>query len=649
MNTIKAENREELLIVSITPQNLERGILWFRENQNQIKKIRGAHAWWRTNSFLIERDLLLRPSEFIRTLLDFGYERSSRVVGKGLFAVRGGVIELWAINHAHAYLIEFAGNTIASITKRPETEELTRPQPIIRSIEKLGEGGFVVHEDHGIGIFRGKRTMEGKKFLLVEYAAPAQGRAPDILYVPEYQEKRLTPYIGFETPRVHRLGGTVWMMTKRKVKEDATRLAQDLLLIYKKRATARRDPYEGDQLLEASLRCSFPHTETPDQLKAESEIMADLALSRPMDRVLVGDVGFGKTEIALRAALRVVTSGKQVVVLAPTTILAAQHEKTIRDRLGTLPIEIRMLSRLTPKKMQRSAIADIASGKADIIIGTHRLLSPDISFKNLGLAIIDEEQRFGVTQKERFSSLRADIDVLSLSATPIPRTLHAALSGAREISEIATPPPERKSIQTYILPWSRKIIKEAIAYELRRAGQIYFLHNRIETIGRAQDRIASLGLRPKPRIEIMHGRMKEQDMMEAMERFRTKKSDILLATTIIENGIDISSANTLIVDDATRLGLAQSHQLRGRIGRGETQGFAYFLFRSRNLVATSAERLEALQEYAKLGAGYQIALRDLEIRGAGNILGREQSGAMNKVGFNLYCQILNEAVEELKR
>ncbi|TSC74111.1 MAG: transcription-repair coupling factor (superfamily II helicase) [Parcubacteria group bacterium Gr01-1014_33] len=393
-----------------------------------------------------------------------------------------------------------------------------------------------------------------------------------------------------------------------------------------------------------------------------------------MDRLLVGDVGFGKTEIALRAAFRVVTSGKQAALLAPTTVLTAQHLATFTERFHTLPVRVRMLSRLLSGKEEKEVLQELADGTIDMVVGTHRLLSKDIVFKNLGLVIIDEEQRFGVKQKEKLKSLRTEVDVLSLSATPIPRTMQFVLSKLRDVSLLETPPPERIPIQTLVLPYSQKLIREAIQSELERGGQVYFLHNRIETIGRVKERLEKILRQRKinpppakrlaivrasplergrvrvgvPRIGIIHGRMPEKELIRTMEAFRKKEIDILVATTIIENGLDISSANTLIVDDATRLGLAQAHQLRGRIGRGKTQAFAYFLYKPRHLTEKAQERLSALQEYFELGAGYQLALRDLEIRGAGNILGREQSGAVNKVGLNLYYQMLGEAIEEIK-
>ena len=700
----------ELLIVSISPQNLERGTLWFTENRDSIKRAFGIHPWWRDNTLFLEKDLAIRPAEILRRLTDFGYERSHTVSGQGLFAVRGGIIEVWPINTEKPYLIEFAGNIIETIKEREEKPAEVR-LPFYRSrtsIEKLSPGSYVVHVDHGIGIFQGilkntDQTLNSKSetlnksqiqnsnvqnvinlenwnldivsnlgfrasdFFIIEYAAPALGKEPDRLYVPVTQKDRLSPYVGFETPRIHRLGGTIWQKTTRRIREDAQKMAQELMELYKKRAEAKRSPYMGDATMEKELRHTFAFTETPDQLRAEKEIMHDLSDQHPMDRILCGDVGFGKTEVALRAALRVITSGQQVALLAPTTVLAAQHEKTFNDRISDrLPITATMLSRLTSPRERKHILAGLKNGSIDCAIGTHRLLSSDIHFKNLGLVIIDEEQRFGVKQKEYFKNLRAEVDILSLSATPIPRTLSLALTKLRAISRLDTPPPDRLPIDTFILPYSEKTIARAIAHEIRRGGQIYFLHNRIETMDAIKEKIKNCLSDRHPKLHegsrkdsspaaqndtligIIHGRMKEKEIIQIMNQFREKKINILIATTIIENGLDISSANTLIVDDATRLGLAQAHQLRGRIGRSATKAFAYFLYNSRHLTEKSAERLEALKEYSELGQGYEIALRDLEIRGAGNVLGREQSGAINKVGLNLYCQILSEAIEKQK-
>lgn len=639
-----------LCIPSLTPQNLERGVLWFKENFPSLKHAERTHSWWRDNLLILEKDMFAKPFELSRKFLDLGYERTSVVQSKGVFAARGGTIEIWSIAHETPIIIEFHGNTITALYPRLPEKELPLSRMLIRGetaeIQKLPEGSFVVHVDHGIGIFRG---IHNAHYYTIEYASPAPGRNPDRLLVPIDQKDRLTPYIGFETPRLHRLGGAVWFSTRRKAREEIEKLAKELLRLYAQREQASRPPYAGDPELDAALRATFPYEETSDQQRAEEEIRADFLRTHPMDRVVCGDVGFGKTELAIRAALTVIASGKQVAVLAPTTILAAQHEKTFRERFKNLPVRTAAFSRLTPPSLCSAILRDSARGHIDCLIGTHRLLSRDLVFKNLGLLIIDEEQRFGVTHKEHFKNLRAEIDVLSLSATPIPRTLHLTLSLLRDISVLATPPPERIPIATHVLPYAPKLIGNAIMREYERGGQIYFLHNRIETIGTVKQKLEKLlkksGGRPEPSIGIIHGRMKEKEIMRVMDDFREKKIHILLATTIIENGLDIASANTLIVDDATRLGLAQAHQLRGRIGRGSAHAYAYFFYRPRHLTKKSSERLEALIAYSELGSGYQLALRDLELRGTGNILGKEQSGTAYTVGLNLYYQMLAEAVE----
>ncbi|MBI3442218.1 MAG: DEAD/DEAH box helicase [Candidatus Sungbacteria bacterium] len=632
---------------------------------------------------MVEESLVIKPSELIRRMTDMGYERSQTVGGKGLVSMRGGIIEIWPVNTAAPYLIEFDGNVISEILPRQKTEERSKPKLSQRhAIEKLPAGSYVVHIDHGIGIFRGTgpaiKNLNLLGFSKIEYAAPGPGRAPDMLYVPIGQKDRLLPYVGFEMPRVHRLGGSVWEKTKRKVKEETEKLARELLELYAKRHVVERPPHMGDAGLEQELIARFPFQETTDQLKAEEEIMHDLARTRPMDRILCGDVGFGKTEIAIRAALRVIASEKQVTLLAPTTVLAAQHERTLKERFANTAISVGMLSRLTSQHEEGRTLHGLATGTVDCIVGTHRLLSKDITFKNLGLVIIDEEQRFGVKQKEALKNLRAEVDVLSLSATPIPRTLQLTLAHVRDISFLKTPPPDRLAIHTFVLPYTQKTIAQALRRELERGGQIYFLHNRIETIGAVKQKLEKLlqkvPLRQKreagmlerfseassestpasrlptskPRIGVMHGRMREHEMIKIMDEFRNKEIDILLATTIIENGLDISSANTLIVDDATLIGLAEAHQLRGRVGRSAAQAFAYFFYKPRRMTEKAADRLQALQDYADLGSGYDIALRDLEIRGAGNILGREQSGTINKVGLNLYYQMLAEAIDLLR-
>lgn len=641
------EKRQELIIAAIIPQFLELGVLWFKENKEKAKAATKTQPFWKQNILILEKDRVIKPSELLRIISDFGYERSRIIFGKGEFSHRGNIIDIWPINEENAFRIEFFGNKTEYIIalEKNKTIEESKSFKRHKSAKGFTAGDYLVHIDHGIGIFKEVRD----NYFVVEYAPPRRGAEPDRLKVPLEQKKRLSHYVGFETPAIHRLGGTAWLITKKKAKESAEKLAQELAALYAKRATVTRPPYQEDAM-EKEFADLFAYAETPDQLRAVREIFYDLEGEKPMDRILCGDVGFGKTEVVMRAAFRAVLGGKQVAVIAPTTILAEEHFRTFLNRFALFPVRIASLSRLTKPAEIKSILEKLKNGELDIIIGTHRLFSRDASFKNIGLVIIDEEQRFGVKQKEKFKSMRSEIDLLSLSATPIPRTLHLALARLRDISVIETPPEGRIAIKNFVLPYSAKTARAAMENELARGGQIYFLHNRVETIAVMREKLIRLLKHiPHAHIEIIHGRMPEQEMMRSLEKFRNKKCNILLATTIIENGLDFSNANTLIVDNAARLGLAQAYQIRGRIGRGIEQAYAYFFYRSQHLTESALRRLLALQEFEELGSGYGIALRDLEIRGSGNVLGREQSGAINKVGLNLYSQILADAVEQLRR
>jgi len=414
------------------------------------------------------------------------------------------------------------------------------------------------------------------------------------------------------------------------------------LEIYARREIVSRFPYQPKNLIDKEIEATFKYEETPDQIKVLEDIEADLKQKKPMDRIVCGDVGFGKTEIALRAMIRVVNSGYQACMICPTTILADQHFQNFKARLEKLPIKIALLSRLQSKKEQKEIIKKLKEGETDILVGTHRLLSRDVLFKNLGLLVIDDEHRFGVKQKEKLKKMRASIDILSLSATPIPRSLYLALCSLREISLIQTPPTGRLPIKTFILPFSKKTIKKAILKEILRGGQVYYLHNRIETIEAAKRFLESLFETP-PRIGIAHGKLKESKITKIMRDFQNQLIDVLVATTIIEAGLDFPNVNTLIVADATKLGLAELYQIRGRVGRSYKKAFAYFFY-GENLSERARKRLKALKEAEALGSGYKIALKDLEIRGAGNILGKEQSGNVNAVGLNLYCQMISQAI-----
>jgi transcription-repair coupling factor (superfamily II helicase) len=644
---------DKVLIVSIIPYFLERENFWFEKNLKKILEARKTQIFWQENTLFLEKNLKIPFSFLLRKLDEMGYEKVWQVLQIGEFSQRGGIVDVFPINLNFAIRIEFLGNRIENIFRLPiEIEDEKREKEILKKrlksqkifsdLKGLKPGDYLVHLDHGIGIFKGVALIQDReltrKYYEMEYA---QG---DRLYVPLGLERKLSRYIGFLEPKISRLGTLTWIKTKRKVKEEAEKFARELLKIYAKREIVTRPPYLKSEMVKY-LKETFPFEETPDQEKAIEDIEKDLEKERPMDRLICGDVGFGKTEVALRAMVRVVESGYQAAMLCPTTILANQHYQNFKKRLKDLPIEIGILTRIQTKKEQKETIRKLKEGKIDILVGTHRILSKDVEFKKLGLLVIDDEHKFGVRQKEKLKKLRAELDVLSLSATPIPRTLYLSLSGLREISLIQTPPPGRLPIKTFILPFSEKVIKEAIEKELKRGGQVYYLHNRVENINSVKNFLEDL--LPNVKFGIAHGRLNEKELVRVMEDFQNKKIDVLVATTIIEAGLDLPNVNTLIVADSTRLGLSQAYQIRGRIGRSNVQAFAYFLYPQR-LTPLAKERLKALKEAEELGSGYKIALKDLELRGAGNILGKEQSGNINKVGLNLYCQMLAEAIEKLK-
>ena len=529
----------------------------------------------------------------------------------------------------------------------PRARQQTAAETPEAAFADLRNGDFVVHVDYGIGRFAGlvKRILDGheREFLLVEYEGGGQ------IYIPVHQADRLTRYIGAQgtPPTLSRLGGTDWATTKEHVREAVQQVAEDLLQLYAKRQAAQGYAFHADTPWQTELEDSFPYTDTPDQQAALAAIKKDMEAARPMDRLLCGDVGYGKTEVALRAAFKAVMDGRQVAVLVPTTVLAQQHFDTFTQRLAAFPVKVEMLSRFRTPREQNEIIRQLLLGNVDIIIGTHRLISQDVEFKDLGLVIIDEEQRFGVTHKEHFKKLRTEVDVLTLTATPIPRTLYMALTGVRDISTLNTPPEERLPIITHVGPYSPRLVRQAILRELERGGQIFFVHNRVQTIHAMQMHLRKLV--PEARVGVGHGQQPEGELAEIMHKFTTAEIDILLATTIIESGLDIPNANTLIVDRADTFGLAQLYQLRGRVGRAAARAYAYF-FRHRKKSPTleGQERLEVIAENTQLGAGYSIAMRDLEIRGAGELLGARQSGHITSVGFHLYTRMLAQAVKQLK-
>ncbi|HZS14258.1 MAG TPA: transcription-repair coupling factor [Candidatus Dormibacteraeota bacterium] len=508
-------------------------------------------------------------------------------------------------------------------------------------------GDLVVHQDHGIGRFVEMRRVaddEGEhEYMTLEYADG------DKLYVPVAHLDRVDRYIGGSDahPRLSKLGTGDWERTKRRVKQRTEEVARELIALYSRREASEGHPFPPDGAWQHELETSFPFQETPDQELVLDDIKRDMEVSKPMDRVVCGDVGFGKTELALRAAFKAAADGKQVAMLVPTTVLAQQHYTTFSQRLRPFPITVRQLSRFCTPDQIEDTLLGLGSGGVDVVIGTHRLLQKDVQFRNLGLVIIDEEQRFGVLQKERFKQLRVAVDVLSLSATPIPRTLHMALAGIRDLSVIQTPPEERQPIKTFVTAREDSLIREVITRELARGGQVYFVHNRVQSIDREADHLREL--LPGVRIEVGHGQMPEQQLASVMQRFMDGDVDVLVCTTIIESGLDISNANTIVVNDAQRLGLAQLYQLRGRVGRAGQRAYAYILYPpERSLTEKADKRLDVIQDLQDLGAGFKLALRDLEIRGAGNLLGEEQHGEIAAVGLELYNNLLRHAVEALQ-
>ena len=526
--------------------------------------------------------------------------------------------------------------------RRPKAMRRIVPRDIL---ERLTPGDLVVHIDHGIARYEGmlRRGEEGESrdYLELSFAAG------DRIFVPVEQINRVSRYSGGESPGLSRLGGTDWLRTKQRVRKAVADLADDLLRLYAKREAADGFAYAPDSPWQMEMEASFPYEETPDQLRAAAEVKADMETRRPMDRLVVGDVGYGKTEVALRAAFKATQDGKQVAVLVPTTVLAGQHFTTFSQRFSAFPMNVRLLSRFVGQKAQEATIAGLAAGTVDIVIGTHRLLSKDVAFRDLGLVVVDEEQRFGVAAKERLKQLRAAVDVLTLSATPIPRTLNLALAGIRDLSVIETPPEDRLPIQTRVAEASAGLVRDAILRELDRGGQVFYVHNRVETIEAQADQLRRL--LPGARMVVGHGQMPEGSLEQVMLTFADGEADVLVCTTIIESGLDIPNANTIVIDRADTLGLAQLYQLRGRVGRSSRRAYAYLLYRRRERMSEEArKRLQAIFNASELGAGFQIALADLEIRGAGNILGGEQSGHMAAVGFDLYSRLLAEAVEDAK-
>ena len=559
--------------------------------------------------------------------------------------VRGSLSEGWIASMD-------GGAVLLTDTEVFGTAKIQRPRrrhavPKEAFLSEITPGSYVVHTDHGVARFAGTTTLgegdEEREYLVLEYGDE------DKLYVPTDHTDRVSPYVapGDQAPSLTRLGTQEWARAKERVKRSTQEMAEEVLALHAQREVTPGIAIEEDSPWQRGMEDAFPYLETPDQLATISNIKEDMERPSPMDRLVCGDVGYGKTEVALRAAFKTVTSGMQVALLVPTTVLAQQHYATFGERLGPYSVAVEVLSRFRTDQEQHAVVEGLSEGRVDICIGTHRLLQKDVRFKNLGLVIIDEEHRFGVGHKERLKRMRAEVDVLTLTATPIPRTLHMALSGIRDMSTMETPPEERLPIKTYVSEESEELVREAILRELDRGGQVYFLHNRIYNITRVADSIRRLV--PEARVAVGHGRMGEEDLEKTMADFSRGEFDVLVCTTIIESGLDLPNVNTLIVDRADTFGLAQLYQLRGRIGRGSNRAYAYFLVpKGRHITEAAQKRLETILAATELGAGFRIAMKDLEIRGAGRILGAEQSGHIQAVGFDLYSTLLAQAVEGVK-
>ena len=603
--------------------------------------------------------------QVLQQLLQFDYQRTDQVADPGEVALHGGVLDVFPATFESPLRLEWEGGRIVSMRSfNPQTlETLDRHTMVVilprrvraklsaelpfESFLDLREGDYVVHLTHGIGRYLGRTAMPDtrgmQEALILGYADG------DRLYVPMDQLHLVQKYASFgaRTPALHKLGGAAWERAKAKAYVGAWAYAKSLLDLQAHRLARPGHAFGKDHEWQRSFEQAFPYRETPDQATATREIKRDMEQPRPMDRLLLGDVGFGKTEVAIRAAFKAVMDHKQVAILVPTTILAYQHFRTLTRRLQSFPVEVEMLTRFQSEASQRRIVEAAARGSCDIIIGTHRLLSGDVRFKDLGLLIVDEEQRFGVQAKEQLKQWRTQMDVLTLSATPIPRTLYLALVGAREMSLIATPPENRHPIDTHIVEEDEVALSRWILKEVQRGGQVFIVHNRVYNIHQVARQISEAV--PKVRVGVAHGQMGEDELEQVMVAFIEGRLDVLVTTTIIESGIDIPNANTLIIKGAERFGLADLYQLRGRVGRFTRKAYAYLVI-SKNAVLSSdaRQRLEAMTEHIALGSGFKIAMEDLKIRGAGNLLGVEQSGHITAVGFDLYCRLLREAVDRIR-
>ncbi|MFA5350094.1 MAG: transcription-repair coupling factor [Candidatus Omnitrophota bacterium] len=614
---------------------------------------------------------IIDPEELAKALVDFGYKRQEQVSGEGDFSRRGGIIDIFPVSFELPIRIDMDNDKAISIkTFNPESGQALWQHNIViilphkssaartavfneefplKNFVDLNVGDFVVHNQHGIGKFLGMQKVQvkgvSKDHLVIEYDRNER------LFVPVDSMHLVQKYIAFHTrkPKLYRLGNKEWQRVKERTRKGIAKLAWELLGLQAMRLAGEGFKFSRDADWQVDFEKTFPYQETPDQARAMAEVKRDMESVKPMDRLLCGDVGYGKTEVAMRAAFKAVMDNKQVAYLVPTTILAEQHYKNFILRLKNFPVKVEMLSRFKTAAEQDEIIKGLRSGSVDIVIGTHRLLSPDVSFKNLGLVIVDEEQRFGVKAKEQLKKIKTSIDVLVLTATPIPRTLYMSLMGAKDFSVINTPPQNRLPIKTVVVEYDSDLIAQAIKSELDRGGQVFFLHNRILDLEKVRDKIVrSLG--SNARISIAHGQMPAKQLEQVMSDFINGNIDVLVSTMIIESGIDIPNANTIIINNAHCFGLADLHQLRGRVGRFNRSAYAYFMIGRKELIDTVArKKLQAIEEHSDLGSGFNIAMEDLEIRGAGNLLGQEQHGFIVAVGFDLYCRLLKEAIVNFKK
>ncbi|RMH17702.1 MAG: transcription-repair coupling factor [Gemmatimonadetes bacterium] len=607
---------------------------------------RRLEALLREASAAGRRTLLLCDNEGQAERLDEilgGAERLPPGVTVAVGSLAGG----FALEDADPPLLVLTDHEIFRRGRRIRRSRRFRGAVALESLSQLTPGDFVVHMDHGIGTFRGLETVtvagRSLESMAIEYAGG------EILRVPVHRldlvERWVSDSDDAGPPALHRIGGKRWKTLRRKTEAAIERMTAELLQLYAQRQLAQGFRFSPDTRWQKEMESAFLYDDTPDQRRVTEEVKRDMESPRVMDRLVCGDVGYGKTEVAVRAAFKAVQDGKQVAVLAPTTILVEQHRHTFEERLADFPVRIGTLSRLRSASEQKAAIEALAAGEIDIVIGTHRLLSEDVRFHDLGLLVVDEEQRFGVRHKERLKQMRATVDVLTLTATPIPRTLYLSLSGLRDLSVIRTPPRDRLPVLTHVVPWSDRILSEALERELDRGGQAFFLHNRVETIHAAAERVAQLA--PEARIDIAHGQMRARELDDVMRRFVDGEVDVLVCSSIIENGLDVPNANTLIVNRADRFGLSQLYQIRGRVGRSDRRAYCYLVVPD-GINEEAARRLKVLEHYTELGSGYQVALRDLEMRGAGNLLGGEQSGFAQAVGLDTYMRLLEQTVRRLR-